>query len=315
MKLSLPTHPKIFILVFLILSACTSDENIDGFFPREITFDMIIISEDTEMNTNVTGEHILIQDSSTLTVNSGHFNNCVIEIEPGSHLSCANDVLFLNNTQVVAPGDDAVCTEQDGTTIKYENNQYYIEEAGCYSDADLPIELIYFTAALLTDSVSLEWATATEINTDYFDVERSIDKLNWTQIAKIDAAGNSNVKIEYDYIDNNLPDASLVVYYRLKQVDLDGIFQYYGTVGVKLGDDAESDVIIYPNPINYGENLNIVSTYDDMEVKIYDSVGREFFSKSYKTNLASIPMYFGTGLLIVEVTSGSRSVTEKIVVQ
>ncbi len=97
------------------------------------------------------------------------------------------------------------------------------------ADADncggLPIELSLFEAHMQDDQTVLcSWQTQSEINNDYFTLERSVDAINFEQIFMIEGAGNSNQILNYDYIDQD--PYNQVSYYRLKQTDFDGSYSY-----------------------------------------------------------------------------------------
>lgn len=102
---------------------------------------------------------------------------------------------------------------------------YKITDFDIWCNTVLPIELLYFNGdkASCHQNV-LTWATATEINNDHFDIERSLDGINFIKIKEISGAINSlNIKT-YNYIDSSPSNG--INYYRLKQVDLDGIYKY-----------------------------------------------------------------------------------------
>jgi len=109
----------------------------------------------------------------------------------------------------------------------------------------LPIELISFEGVYKNDFVQLNWVTASEINNDYYILERSTDGKNFIIIAKIKSKGNSNKKEMYLYDDIDFPEGQL--YYRLKQTDLDGNFTYSKTIGIHI-DYPSYDMKIYPSP-------------------------------------------------------------------
>ena len=94
----------------------------------------------------------------------------------------------------------------------------------------LPVELMYFNATPVKDGVLVEWSTASEYNSDYFSLERSIDGQSWKQVQEVQAAGNSTSRIDYDYLDQD-PIHGLS-YYRLKQIDYDGTEELFETVFV-----------------------------------------------------------------------------------
>lgn len=90
------------------------------------------------------------------------------------------------------------------------------------SSAPLPIELLYFKASWKDQQYSsalLEWQTASEINNDYFEIQRSTDAINFTNIHTIPGAGNSNTLLSYEFIDQfeiSYASAETVFYYRLR---------------------------------------------------------------------------------------------------
>ena len=88
----------------------------------------------------------------------------------------------------------------------------------------LPIELLRFTAVAKDTYVQIDWLTATEINNDYFNVERSADGLNFNSMSKINGAGNSTEVLSYSSVDERPLDG--ISYYRLKQTDYDGETSY-----------------------------------------------------------------------------------------
>ncbi len=97
-------------------------------------------------------------------------------------------------------------------------------------NATLPIELISFDVFNENGIIILKWETATETNNDYFTIERSTDAINFEPIAEINGAGNSNTSIKYSYSDNSpIPGVN---YYRLKQTDYNGDFEYFQKVSI-----------------------------------------------------------------------------------
>ncbi|TAH41354.1 MAG: hypothetical protein EYC69_08695 [Bacteroidetes bacterium] len=96
----------------------------------------------------------------------------------------------------------------------------------------LPISLVYFNAKATDDAVNLSWLTSSEINNDYFTIERSTDGINYDSILMQTGAGNSSSSIYYSVIDLN-PFQSLS-YYRLKQTDFDGKYSYSSPVALSF---------------------------------------------------------------------------------
>lgn len=112
----------------------------------------------------------------------------------------------------------------------------------------LPVELLDLGVERTASGNRVHWETASETNSDYFDVERSHDGQDYKQIGRVAAAGNTNAPRSYAFIDPYNGDG----YYRLKQVDFDGQFEYFGPV-VIVSDN--SGLVVhqpYPNPLNDG---------------------------------------------------------------
>ncbi|MFY7900753.1 MAG: choice-of-anchor V domain-containing protein [Chitinophagaceae bacterium] len=94
----------------------------------------------------------------------------------------------------------------------------------------LPIELKSFQANVIKEQVQLQWQTSSEINADYFVVEKSTDGQVFTALSNVKAAGNSTTNQSYSYVDNQVAYFNRTIFYRLKQVDKDGSFKYSKTV-------------------------------------------------------------------------------------
>ena len=114
-------------------------------------------------------------------------------------------------------------------------------------DNPLPVTFTAFTGRQERNSVVLEWATASENNNNYFEIERSIDGVNFVTIGYVDGAGNSSSLLNYEFSDN-APEQGQV-YYRLSQVDFDGKREYADKVVAVLYTGSEiENLTIVPNP-------------------------------------------------------------------
>lgn len=117
----------------------------------------------------------------------------------------------------------------------------------------LPIKLKQFTVNKFGNerASDINWSSSSEINSAYFDIERSIDGYTFNAIGNVLAAGNSTTEQFYSMIDRNLPTSrgsQDVFYYRLKMVDLDGKFEYSDVRSVRFDNDSEVEFNTYPNP-------------------------------------------------------------------
>lgn len=118
----------------------------------------------------------------------------------------------------------------------------------------LPTGLTTFTGDEVNCQTKLEWRTASEQNTDYFEVQKSTDGINFIIIERVTAAGNSSMPMNYHYIDES-PLAKN--YYRLKAVDLDGSYEYFDIIHIKSSCYEDNIVAVYPNPVRATQALNI----------------------------------------------------------
>ena len=108
-----------------------------------------------------------------------------------------------------------------------------------------PVTWLHFTGHAEARGARLDWATAAEYGTDYYGVERLNEREAWQEIARLPAAGESDVRTDYTYLDPT-PEGTRL--YRLRQTDRDGTFTYSGVVAVSFG--AGSALSLYPNPTN-----------------------------------------------------------------
>lgn len=131
----------------------------------------------------------------------------------------------------------------------------------------LPVKLLKFNAKAKGKDVYLDWATLTEINNDFFTIEKSEDARNFKPIGILKGAGNSYDKISYDFIDYN--NSSKILYYRLKQTDFNGEYSYSKINVVDLRDEKQNEWSFYPNPAN--DVLNLKGNIEQIE--LYDVSG------------------------------------------
>jgi len=144
----------------------------------------------------------------------------------------------------------------------------------------LPVTLISFTVECYNNMSLLEWATASEQNSDYFQVERSRNGHEWTEVSKISTVGNSSVITNYQFYDTTANFNVTGYYYRLKQVDFDGQFEYFETKYILCEDDKTTkEIKVFPNPtegdIFVGLKNNNV---EEATFLIVDNTGRAIFT-------------------------------------
>jgi Leucine-rich repeat (LRR) protein/sugar lactone lactonase YvrE len=138
----------------------------------------------------------------------------------------------------------------------------------------LPVELVGITAKAVPSGVMLSWQTATEKNNAGFDVERSADKMMFSKIGFIKGNGTTTQSHSYAFTDSKVVGK---VFYRLKQTDYDGKFQYSKTIEVQAGmPKAFALMQNYPNPFNPTTTIvYALPQAGQVTLKVYDVLGRE----------------------------------------
>ncbi len=184
----------------------------------------------------------------------------------------------------------------------------------------LPVELISFEVKDEYNAVRLDWITASEINNDYFTIERSLDGVEFTDISTVNGLGNSTTTHSYTAYDKSPSNG--INYYRLKQTDFDGNESWSEIRSVSYMKTGL--VAIYPNPV-IGSEINLY-TNDDSEVvsviNFYDLAGKlvlklnDSGSAGNKgTNTFEIGEQLADGTYVVEVNTNSGVYRERIVKQ
>ncbi|MBK6834346.1 MAG: T9SS type A sorting domain-containing protein [Bacteroidetes bacterium] len=195
-----------------------------------------------------------------------------------------------------------------------------------YGSNPLPVELISFTAVPLNNKeVVLDWKTATEINNNYFLIEKSSNAVDYevvTSVASKAINGNSSTILNYDAIDSS--PYSGTSYYRLKQIDFNGDYKYSDVVAVNLNENAELVFDVYPNPTDGNSfNISFATEYDkDYFIEVYDLQGKQLLLQKVIADKAGVSTFeiipanqFSSGMYFVKLNSNGKSNYKKIIVK
>ncbi len=171
----------------------------------------------------------------------------------------------------------------------------------------LPVKLSSFTGSYLSGTASINWQTSQELNNDHFELFKSYDAVNFVSVAKIAGTGFSNIIKNYNYQDhvggvNN-------VYYRLKQVDIDGKETFSAIIKISIG--TKGGVEIFPNPFSNNFTVTISSTKTTIAtLKIQSTTGQLVYSKILSLNkgnnssvITSLPSALGSGVYYITVVN------------
>lgn len=204
-----------------------------------------------------------VADRRTLDDGDSHLNANAVFVPNGTTSGAAFNNATSSNTDNTGGGGTIIVirTGTNPPTINLRNNTatipnrpfaqfplFYVPAGapgGTTAAAPLPVQLTSFNATKANSKVVLNWATAQELNSDYFEVQRSTDATNWTTVTTVKAAGNSGNILTYKAED--AAAASGNVYYRLKMVDQDATFAYSNIARLSFA-AASGKLFAYPNP-------------------------------------------------------------------
>lgn len=221
--------------------------------------------------------------------------------------------LYVNGT-ISNPSGNTSSNIGNQTTLA-NSNPVFFDWLANQSGSPLPVELLFFNALKNNGSVELTWATASQLNFDYFSVEYSTDGLVWTEIERIKGEGTTQNKDEYDL--KNVKVLTGTNYYRLRMVDLDGTFEYSKVAMIII--EAPMLVSIYPNPVKQSEAISIELNFtpnDVDKVIVYNSFGVELMNFAVSSTKLSVPLSdLKAGTYIVKYVSANSSLMNRLVVQ
>lgn len=180
----------------------------------------------------------------------------------------------------------------------------------------LPVELLSYTASCEDDYVGLKWVTESEINADYFILEKSINGFDWELINQQTAMGTTFDQHTYFYNDSSRN--ANVTYYRLKQFDLDGELSLEKTIVSNCIVNDEFSFGLYPNPNNGNFNISInANASKDAEIQVFSADGKLIENKNIKLifgeNLFPLSLEsISTGIYFVNLNIGTETFTQKV---
>jgi hypothetical protein len=172
----------------------------------------------------------------------------------------------------------------------------------------LPVELVSFEAATQGPAaVRLTWATASELNSQAFEVERSLDGVTFAKVSQVAAAGNSATTRSYSMLDAALPVGARLLHYRLRQVDQDGTAHYTPVRTVALG-AAAAGLSIYPNPTPGAATLS--GALAGAPVQVLDALGRVVATATADASgTAALPAGLPAGVYVVRAGAQALRLT------
>jgi len=185
----------------------------------------------------------------------------------------------------------------------------------------LPVEYLRFEAVQHQETVDLYWATANELNNDYFEVEKSTDGIEWEYLQTQEGAGTSSQVLSYKVNDPH-PYPGLN-YYRIKQVDLDGKTSLSPVRRIRIQPKNDFAISIYPNPVSESQSFTLrvpaFNDAEDIKAFIVDSKGAVVFSRIIQPNeleanssRITLSPTLPAGLYVIHVEKGASRQFKKL---
>ncbi len=230
--------------------------------------------------------------------------------------------VLVQSELVVARWDDSLWVDHGNGGFGGTPSDGWVETAGLVTDFSpftlasttinnpLPVELVNFDVYKKIDHVEIKWETASEVNNDYFEVEKSTDGIHFSSIDKQNGAVNSSKNIKYIAHDYT-PDIGLN-YYRLKQVDLDGTTEYSDIKSVLF--ESESPWSFSPNPTNGQITLNNINLSSITALNVYDEKGKVVISTDQITDKNLDFSHLQSGIYYIQIIQNSGVKTLPMVI-
>ena len=297
---------------------------------------LIIGDESGEKNTlSVSGSissaflsNIIIRSDGILVIESDAMNSLWGTIQVDGELIILGDFVNLGTSDISISEGGKITVEGNLTNDGTIDNQGTLTVDGEISGSGtiegnkpLPVELLSFDAKQTEEGITIVWVTATEEKNHYFEIQRSADALTFENIATISGAGNSDKELSYTFTDKNPLEG--IAYYRLRQVDFNGMFEIFDPLAVNYTNKEifanEPELSLYPNPYTTGElTLELVNwnSNSSTTILVIDVSGKVVFNQVYnsrngsqiefnESNLNNLPK--GYYLLVAKNNSASQS--------
>ncbi len=248
---------------------------------------------------NVANLRLIVDDDGNF---AGGVTNCYFNGDgTGIVISYVNPIVTISNIS--------------GTHIP-NNATRFITLASNNPLTPLPIELLYFTAECKNeDYVTLSWATAAEKNSKSYEIEKSIDAVNFKRIATVNAAGTSSTQKKYSYQDDE--PFTGTAYYRLRATDNDGSTKVFNIVSAESDCFKKSgNFVIYPNPTT--DELTLDGVNEGVSIQIINALGQIVYNNifnqdesvaKFKINISDLP----NAIYSISVTTANSKKVVKLI--
>jgi hypothetical protein len=186
----------------------------------------------------------------------------------------------------------------------------------CGMQVFLPVEWLSFSATSSEEGCLLEWATASETNVERFDVERSMDGINFESIGRTSAKGTTSELQRYSFMDRQVPSG--LAYYRIRETDFDGKSSFSVSAAVRTS--RRGGLSVYPNPVRGRRvHLRLDQETGPIRVELFDALGRCIFSSVTTAEPSGsdveFPDHIGPGSYLLSVCINERVTFEHLLLE
>lgn len=214
------------------------------------------------------------------------------------------------------PNSAKVITEVTSMVSNYgttTTDHYPILTRYAFDPNVLPVKLTTFTAVKKGEYALLEWATAEEKNSEYFEVQKSNDSKTWTSIGKINAHQNATTLNRYQFTDTKPQEG--INYYRLKMMDKDGHFTYSAIRSLVF--KSSLTLRISPNPAQTSVTIDLGKKHTvPVSILINDVNGKTVWKETTNSQAYTLQVSgWRKGMYFVQIQIGNENVTQKLLIQ
>lgn len=196
----------------------------------------------------------------------------------------------------------------------------YFDNLSLMPSTVLPVELVSFSGRVEDGLVHLNWVTLSELNNEKFEIEESIDGKNFEKIGAVEGHGTILETQEYGFTVENLQ--SNVLYYRLKQIDFDGTYEYSKVISITTDQKEEKIGQFYPNPSTAGQVNIQFDAQEDSEVtaQVFDMTGKHILTRIRQINSGSNNLSYNfstlsTGIYYIRIGRATDLVHRKLIIK
>lgn len=255
-------------------------------------------------NTDESLNNVVIKINGTLNMNGGKKLNLntasVIKVFAGATIMGAGsaDQIRIGTTHVFNGSDPDVVGPMyaDNTT-----------GAGFAPMSVMPVVFVNFYVSKENNDIKISWSTASEINNDHFEVERSIDGINFISIATIKAVGNSSTITNYSFVDKKMNSAT--AFYRIKQVDINGSTTYTAIASIKNNQAGATEI--------FAANRNVTVRFNTPQssasINVYSINGQVVLHQTFsQANYISFGLKNTMpGVYVIQVIDQDKNISSK----